>query len=97
MRGRFGALLAFLILVNGEVVGLFLEEALGLIGEVVASFDRFFAREIMVRSVENRGVDQAAFDNSWLIPRLGLDRYPITVVPPQQIPQRRCVLCRHPE
>lgn len=58
---------------------------------------RFIAREIVVRSIENRGIDQAAFDNSWLIPRLGLDRYPITVVTPQQIPQRRCLLCRIPE
>jgi hypothetical protein len=58
---------------------------------------RFLAREIMVRSVENRGIDQAAYDNSWLIPRLGLDRYPIGVVSPQQIPHRRCLLCRCPE
>ena len=36
-------------------------------------------------------------DNSWLIPRLGLDRYPIEVVPPQQIPKRNCFLCRCPE
>src|SRR5262249_55553262 len=43
---------------------------------------RFLAREVVVRSLENRGLDQAAFDNSWLIPRLGLDRYPITVVSP---------------
>jgi hypothetical protein len=48
---------------------------------------RFIARGIVVRSVENRGIDQAAFDNSWLIPRLGLDHYPIAVVSPQQIPQ----------
>ena len=58
---------------------------------------RFPAREIVVRGYEDRGIDQAAFDNSWLIPRLGLDRYPIVVVPPQQIPHRRCVLCRCPE
>lgn len=58
---------------------------------------RFIAREIMVRSVENRGIDQAAYDNSWLIPRLGLDRYPIAVVFPQQIPRRPCFLCRCPE
>jgi hypothetical protein len=58
---------------------------------------RFLAREIMVRSAENRKIDQAAFDNSWLIPRLGLHRYPITVVPPRQIPDRRCFLCRCPE
>jgi hypothetical protein len=58
---------------------------------------RFLAREIVVRSVENRGIDQAAYDNSWLIPRLGLDRYAIGVVSPQQIPHRRCLLCRCPE
>jgi hypothetical protein len=55
---------------------------------------RFLAREIVVRSVENRGIDQAAYDNSWLIPRLGLDRHAIGVVSPQQIPHRRCLLCR---
>jgi hypothetical protein len=58
---------------------------------------RFLAREIVVRSVENRGIDQTAYDNSWLIPRLGLDRYAIGVVSPQQIPHRRCLLCRRPE
>jgi hypothetical protein len=58
---------------------------------------RFIAREVMVRSLETRGFDQAAFDHSWLIPRLWLDRYPITVVPPRVIPARRCVLCRIPE
>jgi hypothetical protein len=58
---------------------------------------RFIAREVVVRSIENRGIDQAAFDNTWLIPRLGLDRYPIRIVTPQQIPQRPCFLCRCPE
>ena len=58
---------------------------------------RFIAREVVVRSIENRGIDQAVFDNAWLIPRLGLDRYPIRIVPPQQIPQRPCFLCRCPE
>lgn len=58
---------------------------------------RFMAREIMVRSFENRGINQAAFDNSWLIPRLGLDRYPIEFVTPQQIPPRRCFFCRMPD
>jgi hypothetical protein len=57
---------------------------------------RFIAREIMVRSPA-RGVYQECYDNSWLIPRLGLVRYPITVVPPWQIPRRRCVLCLLPE
>jgi hypothetical protein len=58
---------------------------------------RYIAREIVVRGLENRGIDQAAFDNSWLISRLGLDRYPVTVVSPRQIPRRRCRLCRCPE
>jgi hypothetical protein len=58
---------------------------------------RFIAREIVVRSFEDRGIDQAAFDNTWLIPRLGLDRYPIRLVTPQQIPKRTCFFCRCPE
>ena len=57
---------------------------------------RFMARQIMTRSPE-RGVEQERYDNSWLIPRLGLDHYPIEVVPPQQIPRRTCVLCLRPE
>jgi hypothetical protein len=58
---------------------------------------RYISREVMVRSVENRDIDQGAYDNSWLVPRLGLDRYPICVVSPRQIPLRRCLLCRCPE
>lgn len=58
---------------------------------------RFIAREIMVRSLENRGINQASFDNSWLIPRLGLNRYPIQFVSPQQIPPSRCFFCRMPD
>jgi hypothetical protein len=54
---------------------------------------RHLARQVMTRSV----FDQWEADNSWLVPRLGLDRYPIQVVPPQQIPKRNCVLCRIPE
>lgn len=54
---------------------------------------RYIARQVMTRSV----FDQARYDNSWLIPRLGLDRYPIEVVPPQQIPRRGCALCLIPE
>jgi hypothetical protein len=42
---------------------------------------RYIARQVVTRSV----FDQYAYDNSWLIPRLGLDRYPIEVIPPQQI------------
>ena len=38
---------------------------------------RFIARQIMTRSP----FDQWLLDNSWLIPRLGLDRYPIEFVP----------------
>ena len=37
------------------------------------------------------------FGSHWLVPRLGLDRYGIEVVPPQQLPHRRCVLCRCPD
>lgn len=54
---------------------------------------RYIAREIVTRS----GFDQYANDNAWLIPRLGLDRYPIQVVRPTEIPKRPCVLCRCPE
>src|SRR5438132_13264838 len=36
-------------------------------------------------------------NNYVLYPRLGLDRYPIEVVPPQQIPKRNCFLCRCPD
>jgi hypothetical protein len=56
-------------------------------------FQSFISRQIVTRSP----FDQAAYDNSWLIPRLGLDRYPIEIVPPQRIPRRNCVLCRCPE
>ncbi len=54
---------------------------------------RFMARQVMTRSI----FDQWQSDNSWLIPRLGLDHYPIEFVPPQQIPKRNCFLCRCPE
>ena len=36
---------------------------------------RYIAREIMTRGPA-RGIEQERYDNSWLIPRLGLDRYP---------------------
>jgi hypothetical protein len=58
---------------------------------------RSIAREIMVQSVQDRQIDQTASDASWLIARLGLDRYPIEVVPPPRIPARRCFLCRCPD
>jgi hypothetical protein len=51
---------------------------------------RYIARQMMTRSV----FDQWQGDNSWLIPRLGLDRYPIEFVPPQQLPKQNCFLCR---
>ncbi|HEV3168475.1 MAG TPA: hypothetical protein VGZ22_31000 [Isosphaeraceae bacterium] len=54
---------------------------------------RFLARQVMVRSI----YDQWAYDNSWLIPRFALDRYPIEVVPPQHIPKRSCFLCTCPD
>jgi hypothetical protein len=54
---------------------------------------RYIARQFMTRSV----FDQHQTAASWLIPRLGLDRYPIEVVPPQRIPRRNCFLCRCPD
>jgi hypothetical protein len=51
---------------------------------------RYIARQMMTRSV----FDQWQGDNSWLIPRLGLDRYLIEFVPPQQLPKQNCFLCR---
>jgi hypothetical protein len=57
---------------------------------------RYIAREIVRRSPA-MGLDQRAFDNSWLIARLGLSAYPITVIPPGAITSRRCVLCACPE
>jgi hypothetical protein len=54
---------------------------------------RFLARQVMTRSP----FDQYQTHAEWLIPRLGLDRYPIEVIPPQQIPKRNCVLCQCPE
>jgi hypothetical protein len=39
---------------------------------------RYIARQVVTRSV----FDQYRTDASWLIPRLGLDRYPIEAVPP---------------
>ena len=50
----------------------------------------------MTRTPE-KGVEQEKYDNSWLIPRMGLERYPIEVVAPQRIPRRNCVLCLRPE
>ena len=41
--------------------------------------------------------DQYQYNNAWLIPRLGLDRYPIEVVPPQAIAKVPCGLCKRPD
>ena len=54
---------------------------------------RFIARQVVTRSV----FDQYHTHASWLIPWLGLDRYPIEVISPQQIPKRNCALCRCPD
>lgn len=54
---------------------------------------RYIARQVMTRSP----IDQTLYDNSWLIPRLGLNRYPIEVIPPRCIPKRNCVLCACPD
>ncbi len=54
---------------------------------------RYIARQIMMRSP----YDQYLSDNAWLLPRLGLDQYPITVVPPSRIPKRGCTLCIKPD
>jgi hypothetical protein len=54
---------------------------------------RFIARQVITRSV----FDQTQYDNSWLIPRLGLCQYPIEVISPQRIPHRNCFLCVVPE
>jgi hypothetical protein len=54
---------------------------------------RYIARQVMMRS----RIDQYQVCAWWLIPRLGLDRYPIEVVPPQQIPKRGCALCGCPD
>jgi hypothetical protein len=54
---------------------------------------RYMAHEFMQRSV----YDQYQYHNGWLIPRLGLDRYPIEVVPPQAIAKVPCGLCKKPD
>jgi hypothetical protein len=54
---------------------------------------RYMAHEIMRWSI----FDQYQYNNSWLIPRLGLDRYPIEAVPPQAIARAPCGLCRKPD
>ena len=54
---------------------------------------RYIARQVVMRSLRNRGINQADYDNSWLVPRLGLNRYPIEVIPASEIPNKACVLC----
>jgi hypothetical protein len=54
---------------------------------------RYIARQVMTRSVFDQYQTQAV----WLVPRLGLNRYPIEVIPPQLIPKENCLLCRRPE
>ena len=54
---------------------------------------RHIARQIMMRSQ----FDQYQTQASWLIPYLGLERYRIQVIPPQQIPKEGCFLCRLPD
>src|SRR5262249_24916623 len=54
---------------------------------------RYIARQGMTRSA----FDQYQTHASWLIPRLGLDRYPIEFIAPQRIPKRNCFLCRCPD
>lgn len=53
---------------------------------------RFIARQVVTRSL----YDQWQYDNSWFIPRLGLDRYPIEVVPPRALPKQGCTFCLLP-
>lgn len=54
---------------------------------------RYIARQIMTRSI----FDQYSSDNSWLVGRFGIDRMPIEVIKPQQIPKKTCFLCLIPE
>lgn len=54
---------------------------------------RYIARQIMKRSL----FDQYRYDNSWLVARMGLCRYPIQVVAPQTLPKRGCVMCIVPD
>jgi hypothetical protein len=42
----------------------------------------YIAKQLLARS----RYDQRAYDNRWLLPRLGLDRYPIQIIPPREMP-----------
>jgi hypothetical protein len=44
------------------------------------SASRYLAREVVTRG-PSKGINQADYDNSWLIPRLGLAGYPFEVIP----------------
>ena len=57
---------------------------------------RYLARQMMTRGPA-KGIEQELYDNSWLIPRLALDRYPIDIISPSSIPRRNCFLCRCPD
>jgi hypothetical protein len=46
---------------------------------------RYIARQVKSRTL----VYQDDSDNEWLIPRLGLSRFPIKIVPPSQTPDRK--------
>jgi hypothetical protein len=54
---------------------------------------RYIARQVITRSP----FDQTRTGAEALIPRLGLDRHPIAIVSPAQIPHRGCALCLIPE
>ena len=41
--------------------------------------------------------DEDRTDASWLITSPGLGRYPMEVIPPEQIPRRNCLFCRCPD
>jgi hypothetical protein len=53
---------------------------------------RYISKQIMKRSV----YDQRSMDNSWLIPRLCVDRYPVEFISPQQMPPGGWAIC-HPQ
>jgi hypothetical protein len=57
---------------------------------------RYLARQLMTRGPA-KGIEQELYDNSWLIPRLALDRYPIEIISPSTIPRRNCLLCLCPD
>ncbi len=52
------------------------------------SASRYIARQIVKRA----DPDRVQPDQAWLISALGLDRHPVEVILPSQIPQRRSIL-----